>query len=77
MTRSRRRLSERQVNIIAESFEMHPALVADDLGVIFSWQEPADELVVWLSARHRWRAECAVSYLTAIHYALPALTDRS
>jgi hypothetical protein len=61
-----RPLSERQIEIVAEAYEIHQAVVIDDVGVVFTWDEPTDDLVAWLSQRHSWRAKEAVSYLTVM-----------
>jgi hypothetical protein len=65
MVRSRR-LTQRHIDIIAEAYELHRAVVVDDVGVVFTWDEPTDDLVAWLSQRHSWRAEMSVSYLTTL-----------
>ena len=60
------RLSREQLRVLAEAFELSTAEVMfDELGVE-TWDQPADELLAWLSERHGWRAEHAVFYLTSL-----------
>ncbi len=62
-----RQLTQRRINIVAAAYELNRAVVADDVGVVFTWAEPADDLIAWLSQRHSWRAEESVSYLTTLN----------
>jgi len=59
-------LSDRDGLMIARSYELISQDVAADALVVETWQQPADELVVWLSRRHGWRADLSVSYLTTL-----------
>ena len=57
------RLSRAQVRLLAEAFELNTAEVMFDELAVETWDQPADELVVWLSDRHEWHAEYSVFYL--------------
>jgi hypothetical protein len=57
-------LTHRAVMVLAASFEVRPREV--DARTVSAWQEPADDLVVWLCRQHSWRAEMAVNFLGAL-----------
>jgi hypothetical protein len=62
-------LSEKDARVIGEAYEVEWHAVLYDAHVVQRWQQPADELLVWLCTRHRWQAEMAVFYLTALRSA--------
>jgi hypothetical protein len=59
-------LSDRDGLTLARSYELNRQDVAADALVVETWNQPADELVVWLTRRHGWSGELSVSYLTAL-----------
>jgi len=60
------RLSRHDVMVLAAAYELKRRDIIADERIAATWNEPADELVAWLSHRHGWRAELSVSYLTTM-----------
>ena len=60
------RFSRGMIRLIAAAYELAWREVVADARVAWTWQAPADDLVVWLSERHGWDAELAVLYLAAL-----------
>jgi hypothetical protein len=52
--------------LLAAAYELKRRDIIADERTAARWNEPADELVAWLSQRHRWRADLSVSYLTTM-----------
>ena len=60
------RLSRYDVMVLAVAYELKRRDILADERIAATWNEPADELVAWLSQRHGWCAELSVSYLTTM-----------
>jgi hypothetical protein len=60
------RLSRHDVMVLAAAYELKRRDIIADERTAARWNEPADELVAWLSQRHGWRADLSVSYLTTM-----------
>ena len=52
--------------IVGEACEVGRRELIRDARTAWTWQEPADDLVVYISREHGWHAELTVSYLTAL-----------
>jgi hypothetical protein len=55
---------------IAHAFGFTVADVIVDAQQVIKWDDPADELLVWLEQRHHWQASSAFVYLRALRAAL-------
>ena len=60
------RLSRHDVMVLSVAYDLKRRDIIADERIAATWNEPADELVAWLSHRHGWRAELSVSYLTTM-----------
>ena len=59
-------LVERNLEILAEAYEVEPAAARADVGLVAGWTGPADDLLVALERRRDWEAGYALAYLVAI-----------
>ena len=59
-------LSHRAMTIVGAAYAVGRRELIHDARTAWTWQGPADDLVVHLCHRHAWRAELAVSYLAAL-----------
>lgn len=65
------------MTIVAEAYEVSGRELIRDARTAWTWQGPADDLVVHLSRQHDWPANLTVSYLAALQRArLWNLPDR-
>ncbi len=60
------RLSRHDVMVLSVAYDLKRRDIIADERIAATWNEPADELLAWLSQRHGWRAELSVSYLTTM-----------
>jgi len=58
------------VTLLAEAFETGEQDVLRDVQIVLLWQEPLDDLIVWLCHQHTWRPDIAVNYLITIRKAM-------
>ena len=60
------RLGHSRLRLLAAAFEVPWREAIDDARTAWTWNQPADDLVVRLARRHGWCAEEVVLYLTAL-----------
>ena len=63
-------ISDSVARQIASCFRLPVDEVVLDAQQVSTWSGPADELLVWLEQRHRWRARGALAYLLSLRRAL-------
>ena len=54
------------MTIVGEAYEVDRHQLIRDARTAWTWQGPADDLVVYLSCQHDWSADLTVGYLTAL-----------
>jgi hypothetical protein len=60
---------DRAMTIVADAYEVGRRELLRDARTAWTWQGPADDLVVHLAGQHGWSAELTVSYLAALRRA--------
>ena len=63
-------ISDRAARQIASGFTVSVADVMLDAEQVAGWNDPADDLLVWLARRHGWTARGALAYLLSLRNAL-------